>query len=181
MTYDPDVIIARHMNSDDVICLWSKYGDGLGLSQLAQISKARLQADHQPQTDYWSEKSGTYTQGLNAIKFLIAWALVLFVAEVWFAKRRFAAFMRLLSIAVALLLVGFVFLGLYLYCVEQSAYQQIANLQLLLQDADCRNIVRPAYESQRLERAVRQRWWYLRVEPFQYGEWIVRNLIRGGA
>lgn len=181
VTYTPDPLIVRHMDPHDVACLWSVYGN-VGLSQLPDIAERQGKFRPPEHQRYWSEETGVYVQGLNATKFVMAWLLVWSIVELVRAKHRFRTMLRLSTALLSVTMVGVVILGMYLYAVEQTIFDQTADIRSLLpQDGRCDRVRLSHYDEDRLENMAHERWWALRVEPFRYGEWIIKNLLRGGA
>jgi hypothetical protein len=181
VSYTPDSLIARRMDARDAACLWSIYGN-VGLSQLPQIAERQGKFHSPERPRYWSDESGVYVQGLNAVKFVLTWCVVWSVVEIIRSKRRMRTLLRLALAVASIALVGFVVLGMYLYCVEQMVYEDIADIRSLLpQDGRCDTLRVSSFDEERFRRMSHERWWSLQVEPFRYGEWIIQNLIRGGA
>ena len=186
VSFDPDKLIARHMNDWELACAMTAY-PGINFSEVPAVAERQKRLEQSKSSSEWMRRAGTYFAGLNIVKFFFLWAVTWTLLGVFISKRIAKPLWRPSLVLTTTFAVGFIMLGLYLFAVEQTIFDDTRDIRAaIVDDKRCLHATGVMYGPSReqkneIESMKRARWWHLQVEPFRYAQWIYRNIIRGGA
>lgn len=170
--------MATYLHDAELICLWKHFPRDLSFHRIVQEVR---ESDGGEQEKYWEQRAGRNYARFGAVKFLAIWAIVMFFIELARSGWSFPLFSRLSVTLACCALALLVFLGLYLYGIQQQAYADLGNVRhFLFQDKECdEEALKPSVEEEDHINYLRNaQWWGFEVSGWRYTRWMYQNLAK---
>jgi CheY-like chemotaxis protein len=195
VSYRYDLWFLQHSSDERLRCLWAHFDDAPTLNEfqndveraLSEVEMVNKDSQIFGNLRYWTDKSGSASEGFSACKFFIAWAIMWALIEMIVTRHPARPLSLMTFCFVLFFIIGSFFLFRDVWGIEQEQDARLAAVEVFLfqrqpacraisaeQQASYDEIINEAHHDS--TRSSEHRWWSIRIFDSYYPHWIWQEI-----